>query len=52
MKSFLHNPSEKELSQDAALLDEKPTWAAPKLVRLDIDETEGAVAGNADPFVS
>lgn len=31
---------------------EKPLWQTPELVSLDIEETLGALNGNADPFFS
>lgn len=39
-------------SQDVVPLDEKRAWRTPTLDRLNVDETEGALPGNADPFVS
>lgn len=53
MKISVPDSSENIVSTpEASSCDEKVAYVAPKLVRLDVQETQGTVAGNADPFVS
>ena len=53
MKNIEYSPSEASwLGQETLNRNERPAWLPPKLTCLNIDETQGALAGNADPFFS
>ena len=53
MKKSIKNMSEDSRSPEGVFLPAaKAVWRTPRLDTVDIGETRGAAAGNADPFVS